>query len=292
MSTVTQTDDRYIERSITVCEEQLKKRPFTEPLDAYQIQQLTNMEYMLSTSGPQGYDLKRRISAIIDDISPWLARKDELVTKAKDAATYSNNDHVGTVAATTTSEAHGEAAGEYVEQRKDAFADAGMNNNINEKLDDMPEWSAQGRRESLAAKREELLGEAQSLRRRGMSDILTIIVKICRVVPDSVEGVERLLKSQRETHEDLTWELAKMSGVLKANSMAFGSLVEGDKELVEETSEMLGRSASGVGTQGMRLNKYRKRAWGTTGMTWLAVLVVVAVFFMLVLFMRVAPKRY
>ncbi|KAJ2615551.1 hypothetical protein H4S08_001177 [Coemansia sp. RSA 1365] len=276
MSTVTQTDDRYIERFITVCEKQLKNCPFKEPLDAYQIQQLTNIEYMLSTNKPQGYDLKRRISAITDEISPWLARRDEFVTKAKDAATNNNYGHVGAMAATV--EAHGEAAGEYAEEKKDEFADVRMNNDI-EKIDDMPEWSARGRRESLAAKREELLGEAQSLRRRG-------------VVPDSVEGVERLLKSQRETHEDLTSELAKMSGVLKTNSMAFGSLVERDKELVEETSEMLGRSASGVGTQGMRLNKYRKRAWGTTGMTWLAVLVVVAVFFMLVLFMRVAPKRY
>ncbi|KAJ2796165.1 hypothetical protein H4R20_005621 [Coemansia guatemalensis] len=273
--------DYVAERSIRMCEQQLENFPFTEPLDAYQIQRLTEIEDAMLWCSTDKYDLEDRISAIQEEIQPWLLKKYELVEAAKKAAKRSNNDHAEEAvgAGKTTAETHGQAAGDYSSQKSDVSAGAGLNYGIKEKADDMAEWSAQGRRQSLAAKREELLGEAQSLRRRG-------------VVPDSVEGVERLLQSQRETHEELTSELSKMSGALKANSMAFGSLVERDKELVEETSEMLGRSASGVGTQGARLNKYRKRAWGTTGMTWLAVLVVVAVFFMLVLFMRVAPKRY
>ncbi|KAJ2078931.1 hypothetical protein H4R24_004136 [Coemansia sp. RSA 988] len=272
-------EEYLLERSIKMYEQQLKTWRFTEPLDATQIKRLTNMEYGLLTSEPNRGALKHRITEIIEEIKPWIAQKNKLVSAAKEAATQSNDDNAEQSSRETTVETHGQTAGEYSEQRNDVSADDGMNYDIKERTDDMSEWSARGRRQSLTAKREELLGEAQSLRRRG-------------VVPDSIEGVERLLQSQRETHEDLTSELAKMTGALKTNSMAFGSLVERDKELVEETTEMLGRSASSVGSQGTRLNKYRKRAWGTTGMTWLAVLVVVAVFFMLVLFMRVAPKRF
>ncbi|KAJ2353916.1 hypothetical protein GGF43_003378 [Coemansia sp. RSA 2618] len=113
-----------------------------------------------------------------------------------------------------------------------------------------------------------------------------------RVEPGSVEGADRLLKSQRQTHADLTSELAQMAQVLKANSLAFGDLVESDKGLVDQTATLLDRSVAGVGRQGARVSQFRKRSWGTTGMTWLAMLVVVCVFFMLVLFIKVAPKRY
>ncbi|KAJ1661164.1 hypothetical protein GGF38_003836, partial [Coemansia sp. RSA 25] len=135
------------------------------------------------------------------------------------------------------------------------------------------------RRASLAEKREELLGEMEGLRRRG-------------VVPNSVEGVERLLKSQRATQEELTSDLVQMASVLKKNSVAFGDLIEKDKTVIEETSDLLNSNVAGVSGHGARLNKYRKRAWGTTGLTWLMILVVVSVFFLLVLFMRIAPKRY
>ncbi|KAI8322877.1 hypothetical protein GQ54DRAFT_297153 [Martensiomyces pterosporus] len=83
-----------------------------------------------------------------------------------------------------------------------------------------------------------------------------------------------------------------MASMLKKNSMAFGDIAEKDKAIVEETAEALSSNLANIGKQGGRLNKYRKQAWGTTGMTWLAVLVVVCVFFILVLFMRIAPKRY
>ncbi|KAJ1735181.1 Trimethylguanosine synthase [Coemansia biformis] len=102
---------------------------------------------------------------------------------------------------------------------------------------------------------------------------------------------ERLLKSQRATHGELTLELAAMAGVLKTNSRALGELVAGDRGLVEETAAALERNVAGVGSQGSRVNAYRRRAWGTTGMTWLAVAVVVSVFLVLVLFMKIAPKR-
>ncbi|KAJ2590720.1 hypothetical protein H4R99_006999 [Coemansia sp. RSA 1722] len=127
--------------------------------------------------------------------------------------------------------------------------------------------------------RVELLGDAGGLRRR-------------MAVPDSVEGVEKLLKSQRATQDDLSSDLVKMAGVLKKNSLAFSDLVEKDKVLVQETTDLLDTNTANLEKHGGRLTKYRKRAWGTTGVTWLAVLVVVSVFFMLVLFMRVAPKRY
>ncbi|KAJ2504122.1 hypothetical protein GGI11_007477, partial [Coemansia sp. RSA 2049] len=124
-----------------------------------------------------------------------------------------------------------------------------------------------------------LLGEMEGLRRRG-------------VVPNNAGAVERLLQSQRSMHEDLTDDLVKMASVLKKNTLDFGVLMEKDKKVVEEAAEQLEKSAAGVGKHGLRLEKYRKRAWGTTGLTWLAVLIVVSVFFTLVLFIKVAPKRY
>lgn len=132
---------------------------------------------------------------------------------------------------------------------------------------------------SLSGKRAELLGEIEGLRRRG-------------AVPDTVEGVEKLLQSQRATQDDLSSDLARMATVLKKNSLAFGDVIEQDKAVIEEAGHMLDANTSNVGSQGKRLNVYRSRAWGTTGLTWLAVLVVVCVFFLLVLFMRVAPKRH
>ncbi|KAJ2382703.1 hypothetical protein GGI23_007306 [Coemansia sp. RSA 2559] len=119
----------------------------------------------------------------------------------------------------------------------------------------------------------------EGLRRRG-------------VVPNNADAVERLLQSQRGMHDELTDDLARMASVLKKNTVDFGELLEKDKKELDETAQHLEKSAAGVGRHGVRLNKYRKRAWGTTGLTWLAVLVVVSVFFILVLFMRVAPKRY
>ncbi|KAJ2761017.1 hypothetical protein IWQ56_005349, partial [Coemansia nantahalensis] len=104
-------------------------------------------------------------------------------------------------------------------------------------------------------------------------------------------GAGQLLASQRETHGELAAELAAMAGVLKANSRALGGLVAGDRELVDETAAALEGSVSRLGRQGARVNAYRRRAWGTAGMTWLAVAVVVAVFLVVVLFMKVAPKR-
>ncbi|KAJ2779404.1 hypothetical protein H4R18_004024 [Coemansia javaensis] len=102
---------------------------------------------------------------------------------------------------------------------------------------------------------------------------------------------ERLVQSQRRTHEELTAELAAMAGVLKANSRALGGLVADDRALVGETAALLERSVAGVGRQGARMAAYRRRAWGTTGLTLAAVLAVVAVFLALVVFMKVAPKR-
>ncbi|KAJ2697545.1 hypothetical protein H4R19_005657, partial [Coemansia spiralis] len=105
-------------------------------------------------------------------------------------------------------------------------------------------------------------------------------------------GRERELQSQRATHGELTTELAAMAGVLKANSRALGGLVAGDRALVEETAAALEGSVSGLGRQGARVGAYRRRAWGTAGMTWLAVAVVVSVFLVVVLFIKVVPKRY
>ncbi|KAI9473302.1 hypothetical protein LPJ78_003553 [Coemansia sp. RSA 989] len=246
--------DVHILRGLERCEQQLAEGIFSEPLDARQLQQLANMEQVVKqTQGSMASpDLEKRVSEIRRKIAPWIERK-HVVTDAIEKAC--NNDRPTDADSELTDEQHA----------KNSDASAAIAQPSSDK--------------SPSSKRKELLGEAGGLRHR-------------RAAPDSVEGVEQLLKAQRETHEDLTSELTRMAGVLKANSLAFGDLVERDKGLVHETSELLSRSVAGVGTQGARVGKFRKRSWGTTGLTWLAVLVVVSVFFMLVLFMKVAPKRF
>ncbi|KAJ2852140.1 hypothetical protein IWW36_000520 [Coemansia brasiliensis] len=265
--------DLHILRSLERCEQQLAENTFSEPLDARQLQQLANMEQVVKqTQGSMASpDLEKRVSEIRRKIAPWIERK-HIVTDALWAAC--NNDRpMDAETSELTDEQHA--------KNSDASAAiAQPSNDDKSPYGDGTEGKAPARQpQGLSSKRKELLGEAEGLRHR-------------RAVPDSVKGVEQLLKSQRETHEDLTSELSRMAGVLKANSLAFGDLVERDKGLVHETSELLSRSVAGVGKQGARVGQFRKRSWGTTGLTWLAVLVVVSVFFMLVLFMKVAPKRF
>ncbi|KAJ2003816.1 hypothetical protein GGI04_000671 [Coemansia thaxteri] len=209
--------------------------------------------------GKQYTAYQERADRIKQQIQPWVEKKNALVAALGDEESVNVNEM-------------GESSAS-----ENSFEDDSPSSSC-EQTEEQPKPVAK-RRSSLAAKREELLGELEGLRRRG-------------AVPDSVEGVERLLRSQRATQEDLTSDLVKMASALKSNSLAFGELVEQDKAVIQETAELLDRNVAGVGRHGARLSKYRKRAWGTTGLTWLMVLVVVSVFFILVLFMRIAPKRF
>ncbi|KAJ2728355.1 hypothetical protein H4S00_001018 [Coemansia sp. D1744] len=245
----------YLLRSLDKCEQQLTTEPFNEPLDAQQVRRLVNIEHIANMAQSSlfgqepGSDIERRATELKQRIAPWVERKNALVlqfTRPVD----SNSD----------------------------FEDALVDEQTKGSRVSTP-TARVDKGTTAMDRRNELLGETEGLRRRG-------------VVPDNVAGVERLLKSQQETHDDLTAELSQMAQVLKENSLAFGKLVEDDKGLVEETTELLDRSVTGVSSQGARVTKFRKRSWGTTGMTWLAMLVVVSVFFMLVMFIKVAPKRY
>ncbi|KAJ2689335.1 hypothetical protein IWW39_001573 [Coemansia spiralis] len=258
-------DEVYLARSLDLCERHISEGTFSEPLDAAQIRKLVNIESILANHGRLGPQ-NARAENIERQLRPWIEKKDSLIASLSSSKSASNDNEHGV---SELGQPHGKQ--EYLEPHEDLSSDAPQ-----PAVHVKPELK---RRSSLVEKREELLGEMEGLRRRG-------------VVPNSVEGVERLLKSQRATQEELTSDLVQMASVLKKNSEAFGDLIEKDKTVIEETSDLLNSNVTGVGKHGARLNKYRKRAWGTTGLTWLMILVVVCVFFVLVLFMRIAPKRY
>ncbi|KAJ2171879.1 Cu/Pi carrier, partial [Coemansia sp. RSA 551] len=195
----------YLLRSLDKCEQQLTTEPFNEPLDAQQVRRLVNIEHIAnmaqsSLSGQEpGSDIERRATELKQRIAPWVERKNALVLQFTRPAD-SNSDFEDALVDEQTK-------GSRV-STPTARVDSGT---------------------TAMDRRNELLGETEGLRRRG-------------VVPDNVAGVERLLKSQQETHDDLTAELSQMAQVLKENSLAFGKLVEDDKGLVEETTELLDRS--------------------------------------------------
>ncbi|KAJ2908392.1 hypothetical protein GGI21_002930, partial [Coemansia aciculifera] len=220
-TTTTMRDDKHLARSLDVCERQLSEATFAEPLDVTQVRKLANFERMLENIGKQQHvssTYQQRADNIAKQLRPWIEKRDALLS-----------------ALNVVSDS-GEKVDPPAEEQKAQLAHA------------KPDLK---RRSSLAEKREELLGEMDGLRRRG-------------VVPNSVEGVERLLKSQRATQEELTSDLVQMASVLKKNSVAFGDLIEKDKTVIEETSDLLNGNVAGVSKHGARLNKYRKRAWGTT----------------------------
>ncbi|KAI9505958.1 membrane fusion protein Use1-domain-containing protein [Coemansia spiralis] len=292
-------------RSLENIEKQLASTEFSEPLSLEQVKRLSNIECILERY-KAGYQKEKRkeeepqedyvfeyrdqIADIEHRIQPWVAKKNALIAclegsgKGSELATSKVNVdkaeiHTGSKNNEDAADPHGgsleklDLGSSNSERKSDAFVKE-YTTEKGEKL-----TPAKKRRGSLAAKREELLGEIEGLRHRG-------------AVPESVDGVERLLNSQRAMHDDLTGDLVKMASILKKNTLAFGDLLEKDKSEIEETERYLEKSAVGVNKQGDRVGRYRKRAWGTTGLTWMMVLVVVSVFFMLVLFMRVAPKRY
>ncbi|KAJ2706185.1 hypothetical protein FB645_001821 [Coemansia sp. IMI 203386] len=262
-------------RSLYVCERQLEQNTFTEPLDPTQVRRLTNIERLLSDfrtiindESPELNGVPERFAALEDLVAPWIEKKNDLLASLLLAQQSSDEND-----STQSCEKQEELSEAPEKEQQAASFDKEADNNsaiqshaASRSPSSMP--SAHVRRSSIVEKR------------------------AGRAVPDSVEGVEKLLKSQRATQDDLSSDLVKMAGVLKKNSLAFSDLVEKDKVLVQETTDLLDTNTANLEKHGGRLTKYRKRAWGTTGVTWLAVLVVVSVFFMLVLFMRVAPKRY
>ncbi|KAJ1800883.1 hypothetical protein LPJ59_000746 [Coemansia sp. RSA 2399] len=313
-------DRAYLARSIAKCEAQLCANGFSEPLDATQIRRLSTIEGIIAQyrqlvdqdeSEKDGNNIAAEFGDRIGDIEhqarAWVKKKDALVAslqcvgqdkKATDetAMTFvgTERDALQEVPDVFDNPAAGDnnehwtdgvspsdlLAGPPNEEAVDGNASSISNEaSSGQRGSKYPETAEQLLSGNLASKRKELLGEMEGLRRRG-------------VVPNNADAVERLLQSQRGMHDDLTDDLARMASVLKKNTVDFGELMEKDKKELDETAQHLEKSAAGVGKHGVRLNKYRKRAWGTTGLTWLAVLVVVSVFFILVLFMRVAPKRY
>ncbi|KAJ2655952.1 hypothetical protein IWW48_005270 [Coemansia sp. RSA 1200] len=266
-------DRAFLVRSVARCEDQLNNVGFSEPLDAVQIRQLSNIENIIAQyrqmASHQDEDEKKNslhrdpvaeqfgdcIARIESQIEPWIKKKEAIVASLQSVGQEEKKEDGGDSRATLP--AMKTKSGTQMSGALDSSFDGDVNEH----------WT------------DELLGEMEGLRRRG-------------VVPNNAGAVERLLQSQRSMHEDLTDDLVKMASVLKKNTLDFGVLMEKDKKVVEEAAEQLEKSAAGVGKHGLRLEKYRKRAWGTTGLTWLAVLVVVSVFFTLVLFIKVAPKRY
>ncbi|KAJ1845303.1 hypothetical protein LPJ73_004898 [Coemansia sp. RSA 2703] len=271
-------DEREYERlvrSVDAYERQLAKNVFSEPLGVEQVRLLTSIEYVINehkhaltadTASSEQRELAERLADIEREIQPWAEKRDALL-KSLEPQT---NDDEGINAADETKKDEEIKDSQPVKGSTFAAANAPT----------LPETAnTHKRRSSTTSKRAELLGEMDGLRRRG-------------AVPNSVEGVERLLKSQRATQDDLSSDLLKMASILKKNSLAFGDLIEKDRDVVDSAAEKLGANLANMEKHGGRLDKFRKRSWGTTGMTWLMILVVVSVFFVLVLFMRVAPKRY
>ncbi|KAJ1897770.1 hypothetical protein LPJ66_003174 [Kickxella alabastrina] len=267
-------------RSLAACEKQLKEGMFAEPLDSTQVRRLTNIEHILAeydnTKLDQPGAYQSRVVDISRRIRPWVDKKNALLRSLDVKPAVEEDIEVSK------------------EQPQHRLLSADCNDESNTREIVAPKQvsaslssspllpalpSTDQRQTNFADQRAELLGEMDGLRRRG-------------VVPDSVEGVERLLKSQRATQDDLSSDLVKMASILKKNTLAFGDLIEKDKAVVDEASEILGGNVTHMNAHGSRLDKYRKRSWGTTGMTWMMVLVVVSVFFIMVMFMRIAPKRY
>ncbi|ORX69228.1 hypothetical protein DL89DRAFT_258279 [Linderina pennispora] len=273
---------------------------FTEPLDAEQLRRIANIERIVA-SALEG-DLPEQCKSLAEDVnekaSPWIERKTQMMqwlkqrngekqpaqqAKEEEKEEEKHSDAVVVNDACTVAAA--DAAETPESRHTQSLGLEGSAPRAIKREHSSLSGKRQGRvcQKCEAERRHlvpvELLGEMDGLRRRG-------------VVPDTVEGVERLLKSQRSTQEDLTNDLVQMASILKKNTRAFGDVIERDKHVVDETAEALGSNLASMDKQGSRLSKYRKQAWGTTGITWLAVLVVVSVFFMLVLFMRIAPKRY
>ncbi|KAJ2723014.1 hypothetical protein GGI07_002908 [Coemansia sp. Benny D115] len=310
---------QMFERSLAVCEKQTTHMSFKEPLDMEQVRRLTNIQNIIADyhrnietlgEGPGGFSTYRgRILQLADLIRPWVAKKELLLEsldrKEEDAVEEATEEDVVDSSASSPFssdknvveiQADSNNAPEKADNNDDVLAKQDEKENSSESLlgvdaqDSMPlvEKPPMSAVERLNAappvremhvRRSKLLGDVDGLRRRG-------------VIPESAEGVEKLLRSQRETHAGLSGDLVSMAEILKRNTAALSDLVEKDKAVVDETAEVLDQNLVNMDTHGTRLNKYRKRAWGTTGMTWLMVLVVISVFFVMVLFMRVAPKRY
>ncbi|KAJ1674353.1 hypothetical protein EV182_003452, partial [Spiromyces aspiralis] len=109
--------------------------------------------------------------------------------------------------------------------------------------------------------------------------------------PDDFEGMERLLQNQRQTQSELTDQLLKMAESLKSNSLTFGEMLTQDEKLMEETGEAISSNLGRLKTQGGRLGIYRSKAWKTTGFTWGLVFFVILTTFIMILFIKVVPKR-
>ncbi|KAJ1769939.1 hypothetical protein IW140_004453 [Coemansia sp. RSA 1813] len=275
----------YLARSIAKCETQLSENEFSEPLDATQIRRLSTIEGIIAQyrqlachdedgneddlqSNGIAAEFGDRVEGIEHRVRPWVERKDALVASLRSAGQDEEEEETSNGVATS-----------FVGTERDAPRVVPNTFGIPTDRDNNEHWTDGVSPSDLLAGPPDLLGEMEGLRRRG-------------VVPNNADTVERLLQSQRDMHEDLTGDLVRMASALKKNTLDFGELMATDKKVMDETMEHLEKSAARVGKHGARLSKYRKRAWGTTGLTWLAVLVVVSVFFILVLFMRVAPKRY
>ncbi|KAJ1897714.1 hypothetical protein LPJ66_003205 [Kickxella alabastrina] len=256
-------------RSLAACEKQLKEGMFAEPLDSTQVRRLTNIEHILAeydnNKSGQLDAYQSRVMDISRRIRPWVDKKNALLRSLDVKPAVEEDIEV------------------YKEQAQHRLVSADRNNESNAREIAAP------KQVSASLSSSPLLPALPSTDQR-QTDFAD--QRAGNVVPDSVEGVERLLKSQRATQDDLSSDLVKMASILKKNTLAFGDLIEKDKAVVDEASEILGGNVTHMNAHGSRLDKYRKRSWGTTGMTWMMVLVVVSVFFIMVMFMRIAPKRY
>ncbi|OMJ25626.1 Vesicle transport protein USE1, partial [Smittium culicis] len=105
-------------------------------------------------------------------------------------------------------------------------------------------------------------------------------------------NVQSILDLQKATQQDLADDLLNMAKALKSNTLLFGETLKKDNELVQEASEIVSKNYTNAQNSGGRLAKYNAKAWSTTGLNWMIVAVVVAVFSFLILFMKVVPKRY
>ncbi|PVU91800.1 hypothetical protein BB560_006102 [Smittium megazygosporum] len=105
------------------------------------------------------------------------------------------------------------------------------------------------------------------------------------------ENQSRDLDLHKNTQEELANELLEMSKILKTNVVSFGEILEKDQLLVEETSDLVLKNSTVLEKQGSRLNKFRAESWKTTGFTWIVVAIVVLVFSLLLMIIKVVPKR-
>ncbi|PVU92249.1 hypothetical protein BB561_003950 [Smittium simulii] len=102
---------------------------------------------------------------------------------------------------------------------------------------------------------------------------------------------EKNLELQKRTQEELADELLGMSKILKNNTSLFSDILQKDQQYADDSAEIFTKNSVKLKKEGDRLNKFRASSWSTTGLTWMAIAVVVLVFAVLVMVIKVVPKR-